>query len=319
MILLTPLNNNRNKLLNDICEQVQDGMDKFHLLQSKDIVIGFSGGKDSTLLCIVLKELGYNVYPVMVNLGYSENDLEGFKNSYKNKGITFEILNINNKSNDISLYSNEKIKDLINSLYYDKSNAPCTFCSQIRHIALSNYASIMNINYISYGHHKEDFITTVLKDYYIYLYYKKYGKYDVEKFICFVNDNEPDFTLINSMISLQIVGTMSMKLQDNKTNTKLIRPFVFVSECQITKCIKQLGLKPLPYSCFLQNYTNPRQQTKREIVHNKTRSLCLDKSIAEQLTKLTFKCLNDEGVSTYNPRSNRQATLPGFEVKNNDK
>lgn len=311
---MTSLYNNRNKLLNDICKQVQDSIYKFHMLQSNDIVIGFSGGKDSTLLCVVLKELGYNVYPVMINLGYERNTLEQLKVSYASKGIVFETLNINKNYNDNSLYNNEKINNLINRLYYDKSNFPCTFCSQIRHIALSSYASGMNIEYIAYGHHKEDFITTLLKDYYIYLYYKKYGEYDAEKFKSFVNDNEPDFGLINSLISSQNVGTMSMKLQDNKTNTKLIRPFMFVSEYQITECIKQLDFNPLSCSCFLQNNSNSRPKSKREIVHNKTCALCSNDNIAEQLTKLALKCLNDEGVSTYNPRSNRQVALPGFEV-----
>lgn len=218
---MTALYNNRNKLLNDICKQVQDGIDKFHMLQANDIVIGFSGGKDSTLLCVVLKELGYNVYPVMINLGYERNTLEQLKVSYASKGIVFETLNINKNYNDNSLYNNEKINHLINRLYYDKSNSPCTFFSQISHIALSSYASSIKMEYIAYGHHKEDFITTLLKDYYIYLYYKKQGKYNAEKFKSFVNDNEPDFGLINSLISSQSVGTMSMKLQDNKTNTKL--------------------------------------------------------------------------------------------------
>lgn len=60
-------------MFESICKQTYYWIKKYNLFKTNDVVIGFSGGKDSRIVMLVLKEFGYNVYPIMVDMGHEKS------------------------------------------------------------------------------------------------------------------------------------------------------------------------------------------------------------------------------------------------------
>ncbi len=292
-----------------ICKQTQCCIDKYDLVSSKDIVLGLSGGKDSTLLTLVLNALGYNVYPVLFGFKNANNDIKHLQSDLEHIGIASETINIDTYFSQFSINKKEQINNLLNSI--DNTIVPCTPCSQLRRMYIEEYAYKHDIKEIAYGHNKNDLITTMLKDYYVYTYYNCFGKYQEERFADFVYNNNPDFNKIKYLINQQLVGTMSIQLKNNQRQQCIIRPFSFVGENEILKCNSIANVTLVSKNCIVTRRSI--KKTKREIVHEKTKELCCDKNISKVLLSLVLNCLDEFGISQYNPRETRKMMLPGFE------
>ena len=308
-------NNCNYNLWDHICTQTCICIEQFGLFSSKNIVVGLSGGKDSSLLTFVLRELGYNVHPVVVDMGYIGFESKSIQAVFKSKGIMVEIIDAKQSCKELPDNSRVYLTKLIKSLHEDELETPCTYCSMVKRTLLSNYASSLGMAEVAYGHHRDDIISTMLKDYYIFLYYKEHGKYNADTFRDFVNSVDPNIRSIEKLINEQLVGTMSISVADRITNTKIVRPFANVSEVSIKKCVSSIGFSPLSSGCSHEVFQNGNLQpiTKREIVHSKTLTLCEDEKLSDSLILTAMKCLDASGTSLYNPRAIRQKLYPGFE------
>ena len=56
-----------------ILNRIQKTIDRYSLISGKEVFVADSGGKDSLFLCIALQELGYQVYPIIIDIGYNSN------------------------------------------------------------------------------------------------------------------------------------------------------------------------------------------------------------------------------------------------------
>lgn len=66
--------------------QVRSCLQDYRIYLAGSVVIGLSGGKDSTALLTLLPDLGVRVIPVIVDLGYSSFDAEGIAASAAQPG-----------------------------------------------------------------------------------------------------------------------------------------------------------------------------------------------------------------------------------------
>ncbi|MCP4721340.1 MAG: hypothetical protein GY860_17945, partial [Desulfobacteraceae bacterium] len=158
--------------LKKILDQVKQCCDDYNIKINKDVVVGLSGGKDSTLLTIILYLLDYNVVPVIVDLGYKNFNAYKIKNRLSTLVFDPIIIEANNKNTLRQLYPDvaEKVNRNINILNNQSCSTPCSACSQVKRTLLFEHAKKANIKYIAYGHHRNDLITTIMKDYFVACY-----------------------------------------------------------------------------------------------------------------------------------------------------
>lgn len=56
-----------------IVDKVAKLIKKYSLFEERKVYVAYSGGKDSLLLCLILIELGYEVYPITIDIGYGSD------------------------------------------------------------------------------------------------------------------------------------------------------------------------------------------------------------------------------------------------------
>ena len=137
------------KLLTYLRKCIQE----YDLIQENDrIAVGVSGGKDSLVLLYGLHAL-QKFYPVPYELCAVTVDT-GFHMDYTKVQAFCEALNIP--------YHIEHTQ--IAEIIFDarKEENPCSLCANMRRGALTNAAETLKCTKLALGHHKDDYLTTLL-------------------------------------------------------------------------------------------------------------------------------------------------------------
>lgn len=122
---------------------------------NEDILVGVSGGKDSTFLLYSLSvlskhlSLNFNITAVSVDLGFkNKKNIKLLQEYCDILGIPFYI----KKTNIIEYLKKEK----------EGGNNPCAKCAYFRKGALTEFMNNKGFKKIAYGHHYDDAVITYL-------------------------------------------------------------------------------------------------------------------------------------------------------------
>lgn len=139
-----------------IIKAVRKAIVEFDMLSANDkILIGLSGGKDSTLLLYVLKEIVAHT-PFKVTIAAMHIDL-GFLP--ENEANYLSLKNICEKLN-IPFYSERE--DLSEDILHNPEQNPCSRCSYWRRALIHGFASRNGFNKVAFAHHLDDAVETFL-------------------------------------------------------------------------------------------------------------------------------------------------------------
>ena len=141
------------KYRREIWSRFIKGIKNYELIDEGDnIMVCISGGKDSFLMAKCIQELkrhgkvNFNVHYVVMNPGYSEENIKLIRNNAKTLNIPIEIF-----ESDIFKVANKLSKD-----------NPCYMCARMRRGHLYSKAKELECNKIALGHHFDDVIETTL-------------------------------------------------------------------------------------------------------------------------------------------------------------
>lgn len=117
------------------------------------LAIGLSGGKDSLVLCMILKALSeympehFDLIAVCVDLGFEGFDTRSIKRFCEEKEIALHIE-----------------KTHIAKIVFDvrKPKSPCALCANLRRGALNSAALTLGCNKVALAHHSDDAIQTLM-------------------------------------------------------------------------------------------------------------------------------------------------------------
>lgn len=127
----------------------------FGLIESGDrILVALSGGKDSWTLLHVLNSLrqrapvSFSLIAATVHPGFPGFRTNGIENCLRERGYEYRIVHA--PIHDLML---EKLSP---------DDSPCSLCARIRRGVLYTQARLLGCTKIALGHHREDFIETLL-------------------------------------------------------------------------------------------------------------------------------------------------------------
>jgi tRNA 2-thiocytidine biosynthesis protein TtcA len=138
-----------------IRKQITHALSDYHMIKAGDhIMVAVSGGKDSTILALLLKEIqkrapmDFTFEAVMLDQMQPGFNADNFSEFMRESGVKLTIL----QENTYSIVK-EKIPE---------GNTYCSLCSRLRRGILYNYAFQNKFTKIALGHHRDDMIETFL-------------------------------------------------------------------------------------------------------------------------------------------------------------
>ncbi len=127
----------------------------FRLIENRDrILVALSGGKDSWTLLHVLDQLrrkapvSFSLVAVTVHPGFPGFDTSGIERYLQERGYEYRIVSA-------------PVHDLLIEKL-DPDETPCGLCSRIKRGVLYTQAAQLGCTKIALGHHRDDFIETLL-------------------------------------------------------------------------------------------------------------------------------------------------------------
>lgn len=307
------------------------------LIPGQTVGVAFSGGKDSLFTMLVLRELGYVVVPVIVDMGYEKDwgekivklaEAVGFANA--------EVLTARDSQVQRSLAEQAfaKVKSNIEtlndpSIFLTKNVTPCTFCYNTKAILLENFAIKNNIDSIVFGQHAIDGIVSMLKAAFMYIdrWDNNNETFSHPRFSSLVDEILPVFMQppsevfkssiykrIEQLCAERLAATDDpphQKLNASSGNIKLVRPLYRIYESVIIQYVQENNLKTEGSGCG--HGATKETQTPREMIHYRILKL-MDKSedghvVLDHLLKLTENGLSESGQLVANVRNSRDKLL----------
>jgi len=135
-----------------ILSTLRRAVDEYNLIDEGDkIIVGVSGGKDSVLLALALKNLQlfypkhFDLIGVSLDMTGGKTDFSKLEKLFSGVGLEYRIIKTN-------------IFEVVFDVRHEKN--PCSLCSKMRRGALANIAQELGYNKLALGHHADDLIET---------------------------------------------------------------------------------------------------------------------------------------------------------------
>lgn len=147
--------NTEHPLAVKVRKQITRALSDYSMIAANDhVMVAVSGGKDSTLLALLLKEIqkrapmNFTMEAVMLDQKQPGFDAQAFKAFMADQQIKLTVL-------EEDTYSIVKEKTIPGGTY-------CSLCSRLRRGILYNYAFQNKFTKIALGHHRDDMIATFM-------------------------------------------------------------------------------------------------------------------------------------------------------------
>ncbi len=210
------------KLWRSLRNGVGRAIGDFNLIKDGDrICVGLSGGKDSLLLLMLLVEMqrrapiSYELVPVTVDAGFPDFDTANIRSFAAGLGL------------DLVIEQTDHV-DLINAKLRPGSSY-CSFCARLKRGALYGAARRQGCNLLALGHHRDDFIETLLL-------------------------NQFFIGTLKAMAARTVCDTGDITV---------IRPLAYIAEEDIITTIQQAGIRTVSCTCPVADADHQRQRMKQ--------------------------------------------------------
>lgn len=295
-------------------DQVKACINKFALDFSSPVVVGLSGGKDSSFAMLVLRDLGYDVRPVIVDMGYERFKADPIARNAKELGFEPTVLS---PTQDplvqlLPRHAQRQLSENMSFLQDPGDQTPCGACSLSKRMLMAQHARSLGLNNVVLAHHMTDFVTTILKDYFIAGYAARRKPYDRGLFVQFIGEISINLDALSEMVTHKLAAGMGIRVR-LAPGVFATRPLALVPERDIAAIVRNLGLATFGSGCSHEAFQTkgPSRATKRELVHTDlVRRLSADPGLEHSLLEIALKSVDDQGCLLFNPRAKRDAMYP---------
>lgn len=314
-----------------IREAVSSCIDRYDLstLSSERIIVALSGGKDSLLLARCLIDLGADVIPITIDMGYERGWANRIKAFASAIGVTPRILDVRGQtgsSNLVDLQISRRMEKLDSIPMSGASDAtPCTHCYSVKVLALDSTARREGVTKVAFAHHMTDAIASLVKEGLMHLDRQlfRHSQYIRTNFELLVDqlraeaERPPDKlgpeSLTNSLAALVEDCNVDtdepprQPLRVDESQCEIIRPMFLVDESQIRRVVADMGLQTADSGCG--HGATASTQTPREIVHFRLLNELSDTAYYQLLKGLVLRGISDDGTGKVRARQRRSELL----------
>ena len=141
-------------MLQKILSRMRKAIEDYHMISDGDkIAVGVSGGKDSQLLLLGLKQLQrflpqkFEIVAITIDLGFENFNRDSLLRFYNYAGVNYHIE-----------------KTYISQVVFEARNeqSPCSLCANMKRGALYSTAVKLGCNKAAFAHHMDDAVETFL-------------------------------------------------------------------------------------------------------------------------------------------------------------
>jgi hypothetical protein len=315
--------------------RVESVIREFNLLPSRDVLVACSGGKDSTYACLALRELGYDVYPLMVDMGYSRSWAGRVAENLRSLGFSPICIRARSASQIVAVDIAEpsllqRNLDIVSQQMPGARFTACTGCYNSKVLVMLGYISNAIgpvFDRIVFGHHATDVAASLLKSALMYIDRWDRGnvEYDPERFRrlaaefreAALRDTLGAFSRVGELVSTHKASTDEPPVQDlvAGSDASIVRPLFDVWEYEIEADRRIMG-KLEASGCG--HTSSASTQTPREIVQYEIiKALESGQISGVMLMALVRDCITEEGRLFANARRMRaellgEAYKPGY-------
>ncbi|MDA8427655.1 MAG: tRNA 2-thiocytidine(32) synthetase TtcA [Geobacteraceae bacterium] len=188
-------------------------------------------GKDSQLMLLLLHELQqrapirYELMPVTVDAGFSGFDTAAIRRFTESLGLALQI-----EQTDHAALINAKLRP---------GSSYCAFCARLKRGALYGAARRLGCNLLALGHHRDDFIETLL-------------------------------------LNQFFIGTlkaMAPRMLCDDGDITVIRPLVYLAEETIIEVVQQAGYRSVSCSCPVAGDPDQQRQRMKQLLRELEREI----------------------------------------------
>ena len=323
----------KEKIPKIIFEKIEEANDRYRLFNPNErIIVAYSGGKDSTLLSLTLKQLGYDIHLLAIDMGYSQGwgnkicagALElGFENIELVNGQYFSTQYVPNEAKErITNHLN-----ILNSLSSDLSSiTPCTHCYNIKVANMLTKSIQLGGHSIAFGHHATDAMASFLKSVIMHIdrWERRNEIFSYEDFSKLVDDISNNILVDHgayiikyskNLISLSQSGTDEPPHQTLSIkgigSVPIIRPLFLIFENDVEIVTHNIACQFEGSGCGHGITSN--SQTPREMIHwrilRKLDQSPLGRNIRSSIFELMLQTIDVSGYAKVNVRNNRDQIL----------
>lgn len=181
--------------------------DFFH--EGDKIMLGISGGKDSMLLALAMKQYqlfncaNFEIIPAILDLGFPGFDAKPIKKWFKENGM------------DLKVVDSKDVYQILKIQQKDAKILPCSICSRMKKAAINKAAKELGCNKVAFAHHGDDAVETL-----------------------FMNE-----------IFGGRLATFQPKMFLERAKIEFIRPLILVHEKDIIRAVKEENIPAFPSHC----------------------------------------------------------------------
>ncbi len=197
--------------MDKIFSLVKKAIDKFKLFtKDEKILVAISGGKDSLVTAFLLKQLGYNVEGLFIDLGYENYSLKSLQAAKQLENFDIK-LNILNLKEEFGFTMPQLFK-------VNRTKKFCSICGVVKRYAMNYYAVKENFDCLATGHTLTDEITITL------------------------------FNMLS--IQFDLLARVSPKLEAwHKNFVRKVKPICLITDFESSVIAEKLNLIPVKEEC----------------------------------------------------------------------
>lgn len=166
----------RDTPLGRVVKRVEGTLTKAPVLADSAVVVACSGGKDSLVLAVALRDLGWSPTAALVDLGYDNTWADRVCSRLQTLGIGSQVLTPAHSERPSSTFLGtpgllqRNLSALSHSSLHEPSATPCTACYNSKVLLIQQeLGSVSPPPVVAFGHHASDAAASLLKAVFMYM------------------------------------------------------------------------------------------------------------------------------------------------------